>query len=274
MNVFAADIDNTLLTKGKEMLPRTRAALQRLHREGVLIGPATGRPLDQNILNKAQEWGLGFDFDFAIGMNGGDLWTKETNKYEHIFQLPTHAMRHVLGFIWDLDLNALIYENAYAHIKTKRMDDFMRDSQKRNHSYVEVVDIDGMCENPTGKIEVHIKPEVLPELMARIEANPSEDWIAVKTFENDVHVTIEFMDPRIHKGVALTDYVNRIGVDMDTVIAFGDLDNDIGMLKTAGFSVCLLNGSDTTKAAADVVTEYPVSEDGVGRWLEDHWFNR
>ena len=44
------------------------------------------------------------------------------------------------------------------------------------------------------------------------------------------------------------------------------------MLKEAGWGVCLSNGSELSKEMADAVTEYPCEEDGVGRYLYDHWF--
>ena len=55
---------------------------------------------------------------------------------------------------------------------------------------------------------------------------------------------------------------------------FGDMENDIGLLREAGWGVCLINGSDATKAVAQAITEYSVEEDGVGKYLEMHWFNR
>ena len=65
IQAFVADIDGTLVAKGEKLLDRTRNALERLHQEGVLVGIATGRPLDQRILDKAKEWNLSFEFDFA-----------------------------------------------------------------------------------------------------------------------------------------------------------------------------------------------------------------
>lgn len=274
IRIFAADIDGTLLTKGGQMMPKTREALQRLHREGVLIGPASGRPLDQSTLDKAKEWELGFEFDFAIGMNGGDLWTKETGEIEHFCQLQPEEIRQVLDFIWDMDINAICYQRAYEHIRAKRMDFFMQDSQKRNHSKVEIVDKESLSENPTGKIEVHMSSALENEMWERVHANQSPAWIAVKTFDLFDHVTIEFMSPDIHKGLALEKYAERMNVPIEEVIAFGDMQNDIGLLKSAGWGVCLENGADETKAVAQAVTEHPVTEDGVGRYLEEHWFNR
>ena len=274
IRIFAADIDGTLALKGEDLMPKTRAALKRLHEEGVLIGPASGRPLDDTILRKAKEWQLGFEFDFAIGMNGGDLWTKETGKIEHFYQLKKEDVREILEFIWDLDINVIVYENAYAYVKCKRMDDFMRDSQKRNHSYVEVGDIDCLSMHDTGKIETQMARPIEPLMWETVRAHQKDSWICVKTFQDAGKATIEFMDPHIQKGVALEQYTAKVGIPMKEVIAFGDLDNDIGLLRTAGWGVCLKNGSDTAKAEADAVTEYSVTEDGVGHYLEDHWFNR
>ena len=44
-------------------------------------------------------------------------------------------------------------------------------------------------------------------------------------------------------------------------------ENDIEMLKCAGWSVCLKNGMDDVKAITDDITEYTSSEDGVGKYL-------
>lgn len=272
LSVVAADIDDTLLPKGKTMLPRTRAALQRLHQEGVLFGPASGRPLDWRTLEKAKEWELGFDFDFAIGMNGGELYDAETGKLEKYFLLSGEDIRTILKPIAHLDLNAIVYINGYDDIAALRMDDFMRDSQKRNHSNVSIGDVDYLSRYDTGKIEIHLKPEDMDEFMAACNANRSERWTVIKTFEGYGHVTMEFVDPRVNKGYALRKFSEKRGIPLSEFMAFGDMDNDIGLLREAGWGVCLLNGADATKAVAQAITDYTVEEDGVGRYLETYWF--
>ena len=274
LSVVAADIDDTLLPKGKTMMPRTRAALQRLHEEGVLFGPASGRPLDWRTLEKAKEWDLGFEFDFAIGMNGGELYDRESDTFEKYFLLSREDIRTILTPIAHLDLNAIVYINGYDEIASLRMDDFMRDSQRRNKSIVSTGDVDYLSRYDTGKIEVHLKPEDLPEFMAACEANKSDHWIVIKTFEGYGHVTMEFVDPRVNKGYALRKFSEKRGIPLSEFMAFGDMDNDIGLLREAGWGVCLINGAPATKAVAQAITEYSVEEDGVGRYLETHWFNR
>ena len=261
-------------SRGASLRPRTRAALQRLHEEGVLFGPASGRPLDWRTLEKAKEWDLGFEFDFAIGMNGGELYDRESDTFEKYFLLSREDIRTILTPIAHLDLNAIVYINGYDEIASLRMDDFMRDSQRRNKSIVSTGDVDYLSRYDTGKIEVHLKPEDLPEFMAACEANKSDHWIVIKTFEGYGHVTMEFVDPRVNKGYALRKFSEKRGIPLSEFMAFGDMDNDIGLLREAGWGVCLINGAPATKAVAQAITEYSVEEDGVGRYLETHWFNR
>ena len=87
ITAVVADVDGTINIKGSALMPRTLAAINRLHEQGILFGTASGRPLDHRTFDKAHEWGLSFEFDMAIGMNGGDLWDKDHEGIEHIMLL-------------------------------------------------------------------------------------------------------------------------------------------------------------------------------------------
>lgn len=274
ISVLAADIDGTLALKGGNLMPETRKAFQRLHKEGVLIGVASGRPLDKRIINRAQEWELGFDFDYVIGMNGGELYDKNEGEIEKYYQLKKEDVHDIVSFLAPLPLNVIVYNQGYDDISALHMDAFLIDSQQRNNSVVTIGDVDYVSRFDTGKIEVHVKPEHMPEVMAVVNAHPSENYVCVKTFEGPNHVTIEFIDPHINKGLALRQFSEKYNIPLSEFIAFGDMENDIDLLKTAGWGVCMINGADTVKAIAQDVTEYGVTEDGVGRYLFKNWFNR
>ena len=274
LSAVVADIDGTLCIKGGIPGRRTIAAIQKLHEEGVLFGVASGRPMDRRILDLAKKWNLGFEFDLAIGMNGGDLYDKKTDTINHFYQLKKEDVNTILHLLEGLDLNAIVYVNGYDEINALRMDDFLRDSIKRNHSIVEIGDIDFVSRHDTGKIECHLKPSLKPELFKRLAAHPSDRWITVQTFEMEDHSTIEFVDPHVNKGLALREFSKTSGIPLSEIMAFGDMENDIGLLREAGWGVCLKNGCDDCKAVSQAITEYACLEDGVGRYLEDHWFNR
>ena len=272
IQAFVADIDGTLVAKGEKLLDRTRNALERLHQEGVLVGIATGRPLDQRILDKAKEWNLSFEFDFAIGMNGGDLWDKENRVIEHYYPLSSENICSILSFLKDFDSNAIVYEKGYDQVACLRMDDFMKDSIRRNHSHVEVGDIQRLSKQETGKIEVHCKGDELEAVYAAIEKNRSDAWISVETFRAPEHFTIEFQDPRVNKGMGLERFAQQSNIPLEKIIAFGDMENDIPLLEKAGWGVAMQNGSKETKERADAITEHSVEEDGIGRYLEAHYW--
>ena len=61
-------------------------------------------------------------------------------------------------------------------------------------------------------------------------------------------------------------YIELNNITKDEIIAFGDGENDIGMLSYAGIGVALGNAEDEVKSAADYVTA-DIDEDGVWKAL-------
>ena len=173
-----------------------------------------------------------------------------------------------------MDLNAIVYVNGYDEIYALRMDNFMRDSIERNHSHVEIGGKEVLSRYDTGKIEVHVNGRYKEQFLNAVNSHACDRWSVTKTFEIEDHITYEFQDPRVNKGLALQKFSERHQIPLSEIIAFGDMENDIGLLREAGWGVCLLNGADDTKAVAQAITEHSVFEDGVGNYLFDHWFNR
>ena len=108
-----ADIDGTLVTKGEQMMPITRRALETLHSQGVLIGLSTGRKIGQGMFRRAEDWELSFQFDMMIGMNGGQLWDKDHENIEDYYLLDPKDMQEILAKMEPLGINAMIYEEDY-----------------------------------------------------------------------------------------------------------------------------------------------------------------
>lgn len=268
--VIAADIDGTLCMKGEDIMPLTRSALNELHDQGVLFGLATGRPVDSRVLSYAKRWNLGFEFDFAVGMNGGEMYDLKTNTTDKYYLLSKENIRKILAFLEPFDINAIVYVDGYEEVRCLKMDDFMTASKARNHSHVIVGGVDTLAEFDTGKLEVQFNGEIREEVLKVVEANQDPSWIMTQTYYDKHHCTFEFQDPRINKGVGLEKYCERYGIDMQDVLAFGDQENDIGLMKSSGYGVCLSNGADLTKSYAKAVTEHDVLDDGVGYWLYDH----
>ena len=65
----------------------------------------------------------------------------------------------------------------------------------------------------------------------------------------------------------LVQYLDENGLKREEIMAFGDGENDIDMLKFAGIGVAMGNASDEVKAAADYVTD-SVDADGIAKALK------
>ncbi len=267
LTAIVADIDGTLVNKGEDMMPRTRNALEILHQNGVLFGLSTGRKLNKQMFRRNQDWGLSFDFDVMIGMNGGQLWDKDHEEIESYYLLERETMMEILQKMAPLQVNAMIYEED--HMTALYWDEGIHSSMKRNH--MEVILADGsferLCVNPNYNVLFRFPEERTKEVEEFAKTLSCDRYWGIRTSPG----IIEFMNPRVNKGMALHKYSERNNIPMNEIMAFGDMDNDKEMLREAGWGVCLLNGSEISKSMADVITEYPCTEDGLGRYLEDHW---
>ena len=80
---------------------------------------------------------------------------------------------------------------------------------------------------------------------------------------------LEVMNPHASKGGALFKAASARGFDMVDVIAFGNGENDISMLRAAGTGIAVANAEAAVKAVADEICASN-EEDGVARWIEAH----
>ncbi len=78
----------------------------------------------------------------------------------------------------------------------------------------------------------------------------------------------------VDKGSGLRKLCDLLGVDIARVIAVGDSDNDIPMLRAAGLGVAMGNANDRVKAVADWIAP-SLDEDGVAatirQWVLEPW---
>ena len=92
-------------------------------------------------------------------------------------------------------------------------------------------------------------------------------------FGRDVHMSrshqflVEGTAPTANKGHALIMLAQRLGIDTARVLAIGDNENDIPMLRAAGFAVCMGHATAVVQAEADWVAP-SLEEDGAAVALE------
>ena len=76
-------------------------------------------------------------------------------------------------------------------------------------------------------------------------------WMQTGAQNADGYCYYDIVRGGMDKGVGLADLCAQMGLTLADAVAVGDSANDVGMLKVAGLSACMANGTPDAKAAAD-----------------------
>jgi Cof subfamily protein (haloacid dehalogenase superfamily) len=82
------------------------------------------------------------------------------------------------------------------------------------------------------------------------------------TFKRWHPFVLNVLQEEVSKSLAIIKVLQYFDIDKSKAIAFGDGENDIGMLELVGLGVAMGNGNDKLKQIADFVTKKS-SEDGI-----------
>lgn len=261
------DIDGTIVVKHKKLTSRAKKVINLLQQNGIYFGIASGRPIFQ-IKETIKGWGYD-DFDVLIGLNGSSLKDSLTQKQYEYFKMKKEWIKDTIELMKPFDAHPSIYTNN-AQIFVFE-DDFSH--QASTFSGLKTIvthDMASMYLKDNAKIMFRIEESKMPQVEEWIKNHPSEHYIGFKTQPN----LIEFCDKRVSKGYALRSFCSMHDIDLEEVAAFGDTSNDNDMLKISGLGVCLLNGSEDTKAAADIITDKTCDEDGWADYMEKHFISK
>ncbi len=97
------------------------------------------------------------------------------------------------------------------------------------------------------------------------------DFINYDRTKEEGYAFMDINNRHWNKGKAILHLANKLGFDPEHTMGFGDGDNDIELLKQAKIGVAMQNASDKIKGVANVVNDYTNNQDGVARFLNEHF---
>lgn len=260
-----ADIDGTLVDDRRRLSPLTKTVLEQLRSQGILLGIASGRSIDE-LATLKDVWGLRAPFDLIIGMNGAQLLDQRQQRRWDFYNLQPAWIQEILDILRPFSLNPYLIKGRT--LFCLREDEEIDRSSKRNQTQIHVV-----------KTEREFYSEACPKIMFKI----SEDRIdAIKdyalrhrkspyaVFKTQPNM-LEFADVRTNKLAALKVYARENKIALREMMAFGDMSNDNEMLQEVGVGVALANAAEDTKRAARYVTQYDNNHDGLAHFLLEEY---
>lgn len=258
IKLIAIDIDGTLLNPRKEITPGVRDAIVAARDRGVHVVLATGRPF-VGVRRYLDELGLHRAGHYVVTNNGALVQRAENG--ERVAEVPLkfadylfleklagelgvhfHALDYDTLYTANRDISPYtVHESALSGIPLK---------------FRTVEEMDPSMVFP--KVMMIDEPAVLDAAIARIPAEVRERYTMMKS----APYFLEILDRRVDKGEGLKLLAAHIGVSADQVLALGDQQNDLAMIRYAGIGVAMGNAVDEVKAAADHITGGN-TEDGV-----------
>jgi len=269
--LIAVDIDGTLLDGRAEFPSIVREALRRALDAGMRVVLCTGRRY-RTAAPIAHQAGL----DLPLVCHSGAL-VKDTATDRTLFAhpMPQGDLERLLGVLCDVGLTPLAFTDTYetgTDLYVPRgapITRFHRDYLAKNagcHRELEVLwrDVPApvlqVCTFGEPEDLVRIRPQIHERMAGRIACHLLSSAKYLGHF-------LEFQNAAASKWAALQDLLVAYTIEPGQVVAIGDDENDISMLRAAGLGVAMGNAPPAVKSAADVVTASN-EEHGVARVLD------
>ena len=261
-SVLAVDLDDTLLADDKTVSPRTVAALEAWQASGRSIVIATGRPPRSTRIIPS------FLHEFPwICYNGA--WIELQNNVLFQTVIPVEDARRIVAMIQtaapDCRLGVEIADELYINREVEWPGAHL------------VSDVLAHTDRPAAKILTSLEEldAAQPQSVNGQEtgAKPSETLLrelppTTRALISPKYDLVQVIPRGASKAAALRWLLDRWGLAMEEVIAFGDDVNDVEMVAEAGLGVAMANAVPEVIAVADRITASN-TEDGVAVVLEE-----
>lgn len=269
IKMIGLDLDGTVLTEKKELTDRTKAAISKALARGVVVLVATGRPW-MGVPKELREFP---GMRYALTSNGARIIdTVESRVIEEHLLSPQRAQK-VLEICGKYDTLQEVYFDGQGYAPADQM--ALVERYHRNPSMCEymrktripVEDIGALVQKENRGLD---KVQALfTDMEERKLAWNELEAVGGLELVGSLRYNIEINAEGVNKGKGLVNLGRMLGIRREEIMACGDGDNDIIMLREAGFGVAMANGEEKVKEAADYIT-LSNEEDGVAYVIEKY----
>lgn len=259
--IIICDLDGTLLNHNKNISSITRDTMRSFSQRGYVFGIATGRSID-TVIKLSHDWGIYDSIEFIIGMNGAQLYEKQTNQVQSLHRMKKEQINAIVAYTYTTNNNIYIYhlDNQTAYVR--KYDTYSTYIQNINHtSHIETLKLPIII--PADKLLILGEEDELIQFEKELVKHPEWKCKSYKTLP----FCLEIVHQLASKADAVEFYCKKKGFSLDSTVAFGDQMNDIELLSLVGYGVAMKNACAEAKAVAKDITTYTNNQSGVAKYL-------
>lgn len=260
--MIALDLDETLLNTDKTISETNVATLRQLHAAGIKVVLCTGRPINA-IWGYLEQLGLTTADDFTITFNGALVIQNNTKEPLAQSGLSRHDFEPLFEFAktQGYPLDVLDFEQVYP--VTDLVPSIYHDMLRAPMDFTPMA-FGHLPDHLFSKAVMATKASILDQAVMALTPDLKDRYHVVRSQPQ----ILEFLAADMDKSVGLAQLLTHFGWDFEDLMAFGDAENDLGMIKAAGDGVAMLNAQPGVKAVATHITTEDNNHAGVAGYLQ------
>lgn len=264
VKLIALDLDGTVLNSKGKLSEETKEGLITVMDNGVNVCIASGRAFDSLPEEVLEVPGI----KYAITSNGAAIYKTKNKELIKAYKLLADSVDLILSMskkykriTFECFINGTAYaDKAYINDPlivgdNVRSVEYIRKTRHQVDNIVEF--ISNNKENLDCMNIIFGDQDIRKDIIEEISSKTSDVYITSAS-----PVMLEFSYKDCGKAAGLRFLSDYLGIDRDLIVAFGDADNDIDMIRFAGAGIALSNACQALKDEADYIT-LSNDEDGV-----------
>ena len=249
VRLIAADIDGTLLNDQRELSEENLMAIHAAQDRGIVFAIASGR-FPENVFVMMQDAGVSCP---VIASNGARVMD-ENRQLIARHSMDADAARQVLDILTELGADFFLFgEGAQCASRPYLMhhSQLQYGDRLRALGYVYQYGLDAarrMIQSPVYAIYINNRVP-LEVVYQALRAVPD------LTLTRSSPSNLEVLPQGVDKALGVQDLARYLRIPMAQVMALGDEENDLSLIRSAGCGVAMGNAVDSVKRAAAHVTD-------------------